>query len=108
MNLASQKCEPCEGNVKPMKRSEALRYFKYIKGWKLVKNTIEREYKFENFEKALEFVNKVGDIAEAEGHHPNIHIYDWNKVELVLTTHSIKGLSQNDFKMAAKINRLNI
>jgi 4a-hydroxytetrahydrobiopterin dehydratase len=63
-----------------------------------------REFRFENFKQALDFVNKVGKTAEKEGHHPDIYIYDWKKVRLTLTTHAIGGLSINDFVLASKID----
>lgn len=65
---------------------------------------IEKEYKFKNFKEALAFVNKVGDIAESEGHHPDINLHGWNKVKLTLSTHAISGLSENDFILASKID----
>jgi len=67
---------------------------------------IEREFTFKNFKKAMVFVNKVAELAESEGHHPNILLHSWNKVRLTFYTHAIGGLSENDFIMAAKVNLL--
>lgn len=74
--------------------------------WEVMENKkIRHEFKFKNFSEAIKFVNKVADLAEQENHHPNIHIY-YNRVVIDLTTHNIKGLSENDFIMAAKIENL--
>lgn len=107
MNLTSKKCKACEGWMKPMARKEFEPYIKEVKDWEVVEDVkIEKNFKFENFKEALVFVNKVGALAESENHHPNIFLYGWNKVKITLTTHALKGLSENDFIMAAKINRL--
>lgn len=76
-----------------------------VPGWELVDSTLVRRFKFKDFKAAMDFVNRVADLAEEEGHHPDIHI-SWNRVRLESTTHSIKGLSENDFIMAARINIL--
>lgn len=108
MDLTKKKCVPCEGSTKPFDRGEAKKYLQYVSGWTLVGNSIEKEFKFKDFKEALDFVNKVGIIAEEDGHHPDIFLHGWSKVKLILSTHAIKGLSENDFILAAKINRLNI
>ena len=108
MNLTKKKCIPCEDkSIKPVTRVEATRFTKEIKGWKLSANAknITRVWLFSDFVHALKFVNAVGKIAEKEGHHPDFKI-EYNKVALDLSTHSIKGLSENDFIIAAKINLL--
>ena len=69
---------------------------------------VVRRFKFKNFKEAINFVNKVADLAEEEDHHPNISIYGWNKVKLTFFTHAIKGLSENDFIMAAKVNQITL
>lgn len=74
--------------------------------WAVKGKTIERDFKCKNFQEALNFVNKVGEIAESEGHHPDILIHGWNKVRLTLSTHALGGLTQNDFIVAAKINAI--
>ena len=105
MQLSEKKCRACEGWEKPFAKEEAQEYLKQISNWSLVDDSIEKSFKFKSFKEALEFVNRVGEIAEQEGHHPDIQLYGWNKVRLTLTTHAIKGLSENDFILAAKIDR---
>ncbi len=107
--LSSQKCLPCEGNIPPLTPPEIAILLKQLNGWQALKpnNTkIEKDYQFQNFQEALVFVNKVGIIAEQEGHHPDILLHDWNKVKITLWTHTIKGLSNNDFILAAKIDEI--
>jgi len=107
MSLKDKKCIPCEGGVAPLDANEVARLLKEVPGWVSPDNKrIEKEFKFKDFAQALAFVNKVGDIAEAENHHPDIVLHGWNKVTLVLSTHAIGGLSENDFILAAKINEL--
>lgn len=103
--LIQQKCVPCEGGVDPLKREEFEKYLDQVKEWQVVDDVqLLREFRFENFKQALDFVNKVGKIAEKEGHHPDIYLYEWRKVRLSLTTHAIGGLSINDFVLASKID----
>jgi len=83
-----------------MEEAEAL--MEQAPGWELEEDKLSRRFKFRDFREAMAFVNRVADLAEEEGHHPDIHIF-WNRVQLDLTTHAIKGLSENDFIMAAKI-----
>ena len=104
--LTSQKCVPCEGGVKPMTPEEFTPHLAQIQNWSVVDNKqIQKDFKFKDFKEALAFVNKVGGIAEVEGHHPDISIHGWNKVKIELSTHSIGGLSLNDFILAAKIDQ---
>ncbi|MBI2143490.1 4a-hydroxytetrahydrobiopterin dehydratase [Candidatus Woesearchaeota archaeon] len=109
MDLTQKKCEPCEGGVPPMSTDEARKLQEQVKGWGLVTVTgisnLEKKFKFKDFVEAMKFVNNVADLAESEGHHPDITI-NWNKVTMLLSTHAIKGLSENDFIMAAKIDKL--
>ncbi|MDE2031075.1 MAG: 4a-hydroxytetrahydrobiopterin dehydratase [Patescibacteria group bacterium] len=107
MNLTEQKCVACEGNVIPFNKEEAEILLKQIPGWVISNDakSISKHYEFKNFDQALEFVNKVGDIAKTEGHHPDIHLVDYKYVNINLSTHAIGGLSQNDFIMAAKIDK---
>ena len=104
-NLITQHCVPCEGGVAPLTKSDAEGTMKHISGWVLREDgkQISRNFEFKDFKQAMLFVNKVADIAEGEGHHPDISI-SWNKVRLDLSTHAIGGLSTNDFIVAAKIN----
>ncbi|KKR62638.1 hypothetical protein A2643_03765 [Candidatus Nomurabacteria bacterium RIFCSPHIGHO2_01_FULL_39_220] len=108
-NLLKKKCVPCEDkNIKPLGRADAQDYLDEIPGWALDQDAkkISKEFKFQDFIGAINFVERVADIAEEEGHHPDIHIH-YNKVLLELTTHAIGGLSENDFIMAAKIDAYN-
>ena len=79
---------------------------KEVLEWELEEGKVVRRFKLKDFREAIDFVNKVADLAEAENHHPNISVYGWNKVKLTFFTHAIKGLSENDFIMAAKVNQL--
>jgi len=105
--LHEQHCVPCEGGTLPIAKTEALTLAAEANGWTLADDTksISREFLFKDFKEALSFINKVGELAEAEGHHPDIHAW-WNKVRLDLSTHAINGLSNNDFILASKINRI--
>jgi 4a-hydroxytetrahydrobiopterin dehydratase len=105
MDLTQKKCVPCEGGTPPMSEGQACTLLPRVPGWELRGPTLERKLKFKDFRGSMAFVNRLADLAEAEGHHPDIHI-SWNRVTLTLTTHAIKGLSENDFIMAAKINTL--
>ena len=104
MKLSEQKCVPCEGGTLPMASEEVQKHLGELKEWVLVDNKIEKAFEFSNFIKAIEFVNVVADLAESEGHHPDIHI-SYNKVRLTLWTHAIGGLSINDFILASKIDK---
>lgn len=108
MKLTQKKCIPCEDkNMKPFTRPQAKEYAVLVPEWILAKNAqkISRTVLFSDFVQALKFVNSVGKLAEREGHHPDISIH-YNQVVLDLWTHSIKGLSENDFILAAKIDAL--
>ena len=106
-DLLKKKCGPCEKNkdLKPFTKTEAEDYLAQTEGWVLSEDnkTISKDYKFVDFIGAINFVNLVADIAEMGGHHPDIHIF-YNKVRLDQSTHAIKGLSENDFILAAKID----
>jgi 4a-hydroxytetrahydrobiopterin dehydratase len=106
-DLVQKKCVACEGDVPPLNSIEAEVLLKQIPGWAVTEDTkwLSREFKFKNFSEALEFTNKVGGIAEDEGHHPDIEM-GWGYVRIKLTTHAIKGLSENDFIVAAKVNNI--
>ncbi len=107
MDLSSKKCVPCEGGVPPLNKKEIAELKKNISDdWIVLENSkIKKEYLFVNYKHTIEFVNKVADLAEEEGHHPVMHVY-YAKVDIELWTHSINGLSENDFIMAAKIDKL--
>ena len=105
-DLARKRCVPCEGGVPPLDGATARRYLESLAGWSLVDGKrIQKEFAFKDFAGALAFVNRVGAIAETEGHHPDILIHSWNRVRLEIMTHAIGGLSENDFILAAKIDR---
>lgn len=107
MSLAEKKCVPCEGGVPTIQGGEIENYTCQLKSkWSVVDGKmLRREFVFENFIKAMEFANKVADIAEDEGHHPDLHI-SYGKVVVDLWTHAIGGLSENDFIVAAKIDEV--
>lgn len=105
-DLSSKHCEPCEDkDFPPMTKEQARDFMMHIPLWTLSEDATEihRVYRFKDFKEALAFVNKVGAIAEEESHHPDIR-FGWGKVELVFTTHSIGGLSENDFIVASKVD----
>ena len=106
-DLLNQKCVPCEGGTPPLSPSEVERYKKQLKQeWQIVDNKkLQRTFIFKNFRESMNFVNKVANIAESEGHHPDIYIF-YSKVKIELWTHAIGGLFTNDFIMAAKIELL--
>ena len=109
-DLADKKCIPCEGGIPSFDTSEIHKYLKKVDGWDVKKNKdesffIEKEFKFKNFLKSQIFVNEVGKISEDEGHHPDIS-FGWGYAEIKVTTHAIKGLSENDFILAAKIDKI--
>ena len=105
MGLASNKCEPCRGGVSPVSREEAEGLLPEIPGWELDEEAtkIRRTFRFRNFVEAMEFARKVGDVAEGEGHHPDLTV-GWGYCTVVFQTHKIRGLHRNDFIMAAKVN----
>jgi 4a-hydroxytetrahydrobiopterin dehydratase len=105
-NLADKKCVPCRGEVPAIKGAELKNLHKDIPQWSVVdEHHLKRDFKFPDFAKALAFVNLVGALAEEQGHHPDI-LLAWGKAEITLWTHKIDGLTESDFIMAAKIDRL--
>jgi 4a-hydroxytetrahydrobiopterin dehydratase len=105
--LAKKDCVPCKGGVPPLK-GDALNGFlsQLGHGWEIVKeHHLEKTFAFPDFQTALEFTNKVGAIAEHEGHHPDIHLA-WGKCRVVIWTHKIDGLTESDFVLAAKIEKI--
>jgi 4a-hydroxytetrahydrobiopterin dehydratase len=107
-DLTKKKCVPCEGGVKPLTPAEYGTYLRTkLSDWHDVEEKkIEKDYKFKNFQEALDFVSKVGQIAEEEGHHPDIYLHNYKFVKLTLYTHAIGGLSENDFILASKIDKI--
>jgi|TARA_B110000259_G_scaffold150609_1_gene170108 4a-hydroxytetrahydrobiopterin dehydratase len=107
-DLAKKNCQPCEGGILPLDISEIHKYQKKIDGWNVIKNDrkiyfLEKKFIFKNFINSIDFVNKVGTISEEEGHHPDIS-FGWGYAKIMITTHAIEGLSENDFILAAKID----
>ncbi len=107
MNLTQQTCVPCRGGVDPLEPSSARELLASTPGWELLDDArkIRRNFDFNDFAATLAFVNMVGVLAEAEGHHPDI-TFGWGYCTVFFYTHKIKGLHQNDFIMAAKVNKL--
>lgn len=106
-NLLDKKCVPCEGKMPPLTADQIEEYSSQALKWGVLENKkIRREFPFKNFKEAMAFVNKVADLAESEGHHPDIHLYDWSKVRIDISTHAVNGLSENDFILAVKIDKL--
>ena len=109
-DLLSKKCLPCEGGVIPFDISEIHKYQKKVDGWDIKEDEnkiffLHKKFKFENFIKSQNFINDVGKISEEEGHHPDIS-FGWGYAVIKITTHAIKGLSENDFILAAKIDKI--
>ena len=106
MSLAEKHCVPCRGGVPPLKGDELLKMQTQVSGWTVVdEHHLLKDYSFPDFKTALEFVNQVGAIAEAEGHHPDLYLA-WGKVQVKTWTHKINGLTESDFILAAKIDGL--
>ena len=104
--LADKKCVPCRGGLPPLTGAElAVLHHKVPKWIVEQEHHIHREFRFPDFKQALDFVNRVGALAEEQGHHPDI-LLAWGKADITLWTHKIDGLSESDFIMAAKIDRL--
>lgn len=106
-SLTAKVCTPCQGGIPPLSPAEAQVFHKQTPKWDLTDDStwIRRSFKFDNFVGALDFVNKVGALAEQEGHHPDIAL-GWGYVDVSLQTHKIKGLHENDFILAAKIDAI--
>ncbi len=104
--LADKTCSPCRGGTPPLQGKELENLRASVPDWNVVnEHHINREFRFPDFQQALDFVNLVGALAEEQGHHPDI-LLTWGKVEITLWTHKINGLSESDLIMAAKIDRL--
>jgi 4a-hydroxytetrahydrobiopterin dehydratase len=104
--LADKTCVPCRGDVPPLKGTELEEMIRQVPGWEAVdEHHLRREFRFRNFREALDFVNRVGELAEEQAHHPNIELR-WGRVGLTIFTHKIDGLTQSDFILAAKVDRL--
>jgi 4a-hydroxytetrahydrobiopterin dehydratase len=105
-DLAGKTCVPCRGGVPPLKGKELQDLAKQVSGWKVFnEHHITKSFTFPDFKAALAFVNKVGEVAESQGHHPDI-LLGWGKAEITTWTHKIDGLAESDFILAAKIDQL--
>ena len=106
-SFSKKKCVPCEGSVAAIAPKKAREFLKELPDWTLSSGrSITSEYLMKDFMSAIRFIDALARLAEKEGHHPDISIHDWNKVTLTLSTHSIGGLSENDFILAAKIDKI--
>ena len=108
--LFDKKCIPCEGGILPFDISEIHKYQKKVDGWDVSKDIkkiyfLKKKFTFKNFISSQQFIDKVGKISEEEGHHPDIS-FGWGYAEIIITTHAIEGLSENDFILAAKIDQI--
>ena len=104
--LASRDCVPCRGGVPPLKGEELSKLQSEVDGWEVVgEHHLRKEFKFPDFKETLGFVDRVGALAEAQWHHPDI-CFGWGKAEVTIWTHKIDGLTESDFILAAKIDRL--
>ncbi|HWZ81570.1 MAG TPA: 4a-hydroxytetrahydrobiopterin dehydratase [Terriglobales bacterium] len=105
-SLADKTCIPCRGGTPPLKGLALTDFHRQLPEWNVVdEHHLTRTYKFPDFKSALAFVNKVGELAEEQGHHPDI-LLAWGKVEITTWTHAVNGLTESDFILAAKVDRL--
>ncbi len=110
-DLSKKKCVPCEGNILPFDTSEIHKFLKKVDGWDVKKNDdksffLTKDFKFKDFADSQKFINKVGNLAEVENHHPDIS-FGWGYCKIKIFTHAIKGLAESDFILAAKIDKIN-
>ena len=104
--LSQKECVPCRGGVPPLKSEEIAKLLPELSGWEVVnEHHLKKHYKFENFRESLAFVNRVGELAEEQGHHPDF-CFGWGTAEITIWTHKIDGLTESDFILAAKIDKL--
>ena len=104
--LAARRCVPCRGDVPPLKGTELDELSRQVPEWEVVdEHHLNREFRFKNFREALDFVNRVGALAEEQAHHPDIEL-GWGRVGVTIFTHKIDGLTESDFILAAKVDRL--
>lgn len=107
MNLTEKHCKPCEGTSPALTTSETAPLLEEVPNWHMIEDKkLEKTLVFKNFKEALAFLNKVGEIAEKENHHPDLCIFEYKKIKISLSTHAINGLSENDFIVAAKIDEI--
>jgi 4a-hydroxytetrahydrobiopterin dehydratase len=108
IDFSHKKCLPCEGIGRPMTNGEVAEGLNSVTGWKLGddQKSIERSYTLKNFVQAVDMINLIKKIAEEEKHHPDLHLTGYKNLKVVLYTHAVDGLTENDFILAAKINQL--
>jgi 4a-hydroxytetrahydrobiopterin dehydratase len=105
-DLADKTCVPCRGDVPPLRGKELEELERQLPDWEIVEgHHLRREFRFRNFREALDFVNRVGELAEEQGHHPDID-FGWGRAAITVFTHKIDGLTESDFVLAAKVDRL--
>jgi 4a-hydroxytetrahydrobiopterin dehydratase len=106
--LTKKHCKPCEGGVPVLSDKQVQQFLKEVEGWQLIDDgkSIQRQWRLKDFTACLDFFNKVGQIAEEEGHHPDLHLTGYRNARIEITTHAIGGLSENDFILAAKIDQV--
>jgi len=104
--LAERQCVPCRGGVPPLAGEEIEKLLAQLEGWQVTnEHHLLKIYRSRDFRESLQFVNRIGELAEAQGHHPDI-CFGWGKVEVTIWTHKINGLTESDFVLAAKIDKL--
>ena len=109
-DLSKKKCVPCEGNIPPFDYSEIHKYLKKVDGWEVKEDNnksfyLVKDFKFKNFQLSQKFINQVGNIAESENHHPDI-FFGWGYAKIKIFTHAINGLTESDFILASKIDKI--
>lgn len=104
--LSERQCVPCRGGVPPLKGAEIQDFSGQLEGWQVInEHHLQKTYRFKDFRESLQFVNRIGELAEAQGHHPDI-CFGWGKADVTIWTHKIDGLTESDFVLAAKIDKL--
>ena len=105
-DLASRQCVPCRGGVLPMTADQISPFLTQLKDWQVIDNHhLKKSYRFKDFRETLDFVDRIGELAEEQGHHPDI-CFGWGKADVTIWTHKINGLTESDFVLAAKIDQL--
>lgn len=105
-DLAERECVPCRGGVPPLNGSEIEQLLPQLNAWQVIEgHHLQKRYSFKDFRETLHFVNRIGELAEDQGHHPDI-CFGWGKADITIWTHKIDGLTESDFVLAAKIDRL--
>ena len=104
-SLSERKCVPCTARTKPLSKERAAALLARVPGWRLVRGTLRRTVRFDDFLSLIEFVNEMADLAEEQAHHPDFRVR-WTRLDLEISTHAVKGLTDNDFILAAKIDAL--